>query len=271
MSDRNSDNDTAEILVERRDGVAILLFNRPRSANAMGFTFGRALLAALDELEDDDSVSAIVISGVGKVFCAGGKIGEIFNVDGVDMEQQMRASRNTFRAVQRIREHELPVICALNGAAIGGGAVVALACDLVVAAEEASYFFPFGRLGASAADMGCAYMLPRIVGTARAKQILLTGAQISAQQGKLDGLFVDVVPRERVLDAAVDLARTIIDAGPRRAVAATKQTMLRSETTDYATCVSYELYMQCYMLNTDEHKQRLKAFVAGRKDTRPGA
>ncbi|RJG02661.1 enoyl-CoA hydratase/isomerase family protein [Noviherbaspirillum sedimenti] len=265
MIDAIHDNDAPEILIERRDGVAILLFNRPRAANAQGFTFGGALLSALDEIERDDSVSAIVISGVGKVFCAGGKIGEIMKVDGVDMEEQLRAIRQTFRAVQRIREHDLPVICALNGAAIGGGAALALACDLVVAAEEGSYSFPFGRLGAAAADMGCAYLLPRIVGTARAKQILLTGATINAHEGRADGLFVDVVPRAEVLDTAVALARSIIAAGPRRAVAATKQILLRGESADYATCTSYELYLQCYMLSTDGHKERLKGFLDSRK------
>lgn len=265
MSDAKADNDGAEVLVERRDGVAILTINRPRGANAMGFTFGAALMAALDEVEDDDSVSAIVLTGAGKVFSAGGKIGEHINLEGVTMEAQMRGIRNVFRAVQRLRDCELPVICALNGAAIGGGAAMAMACDLVVAAEEASYAFPFGQLGAAAADMGCAYMLPKIVGTARAKQILLTGERISAQQGKIDGFFIDVVPREKLLDRAIELARSVINAGSRRAVAATKLIIQRGETTDYATCVSYELYMQCYMLNTDEHKRRLKAFLDGRK------
>lgn len=271
MSDTSNAQDGPEILIERRDGVAILMFNRPRSANAQGLTFGEALLAALDEVEDDDSVSAIVISGAGKVFCAGGKMGEMMTVDRGDMEVQIRAIRNSFRAVQRIREHELPVICALNGAAIGGGAALAMACDLVVAAEEASYSFPFGQLGASAVDMGCSYMLPRLVGTARARQIMLTGAQINALQGKADGLFIDVVPRDKVLEAAMELARSIITAGSRRALAGTKLALLRGETTEYATASSYELYMQCYMLNTDEHKKRLKAFVDGRKVSRPGS
>lgn len=270
MSETETAAEGPEVTVERRDGIAILTLNRPRSANAQGMSWGRAMMAALDEVEDDDSVSAILLSGAGKVFCAGGKMGETMNVEGVDMEVQFRAVRDCFRAVERIREHELPVVCALNGAAIGGGAALAMACDLVIAAENASYAFPFGMLGASAVDMGCSYMLPRLVGTARAKQIMLTSATVGAEQGKVDGLFLDVVPREKLFDAAFALARSIVGSGSRRALAGTKLALHRGETTEYSSVVAYELYMQCYMLNTDEHKRRLKAFVDGRKG-KPGA
>lgn len=262
-----SDIDTTEpeVLIERRNQLAVLTLNRPRLANAQGLTFGTALIGALDQVEDDDSVCAIVLTGAGKVFCGGGKLGETMKADYVDMEEQLRAVRNAFRAVERIREIELPVVCALNGGAIGGGAALAMACDLVVAAESAFYSFPFGLLGASAVDMGCSYMLPRLVGTARARQIMLTGAQVSAQQGLIDGLFIEVVPAENVLSAAEKLAGSIVAAGSRRAVAGTKLALLRGETTEYSTVVDYELYLQCYMLNTPEHKLRVKAFVDRRK------
>lgn len=254
-----------EVRIERRNRLAILTLNRPRMANAQGLTFGSALLDALNEVEDDDAVSAIVLTGAGTVFCGGGKIGETMKIADVDMEEQFRAVRNAFRAVERIREIELPVVCALNGGAIGGGAALAMACDLVVAAENAFYSFPFGLLGASAVDMGCSYMLPRLVGTARARQIMLTGAQVSAQQGLADGLFIDVVPAGKVLEAAEKVAGSIIAAGSRRAVAGTKLALLRGETTEYSTVSDYELYVQCYMLNTPEHSRRLKAFVERRK------
>jgi 2-(1,2-epoxy-1,2-dihydrophenyl)acetyl-CoA isomerase len=260
-----------EVLFERREGVAIITLNRPRLANTQGFTFGRSLLRALDEAESDPEMSVIVLTGAGKVFCGGGRIGENLSVEGGDPEKEFVGIRDTFRAVQRVRELELPVICALNGAAIGGGAALAMACDLVVAAEGASYAFPFGMLGASAADMGCSYMLPRLVGTARARKIILTGATISAAEGLRDGLFAAIEPRETLLTSAIALAQQIRSAGPRRAVAATKLALIRGETTEYATAVSYELYMQNYMLNTTEHKKRLRSFVDGRKAKGPAA
>ena len=265
MTQTKDAQDGPEILVERRDGLAVLTLNRPRLANTQGFTFGRSLLAALDEAESDPAVSVIVLTGAGKVFCGGGRMGETMSVEGGDPEKEFIAVRDAFRAVERVREIELPVVCALNGAAIGGGAALAMACDLVVAAEGSSYGFPFGLLGASAVDMGCSYMLPRLVGTARAREIVLTGATVSAEEGLRDGLFVQVVPREQVLDKAIEVAAKIRDAGPRRAVAGTKLALVRGETTDFATVSSYELYMQNYMLNTAEHKRRLKAFVDSRK------
>lgn len=249
-----------EILIERRDGIAVVTLNRPRSANAQGLTFGTALIEALDSLEDDDDVAAVVLTGAGKIFCGGGKIGETMGLE-VDLEVQFRAVRNAFRAVERVREFELPVVCALNGGAIGGGAALAMACDLVVAAEAGFYSFPFGMLGASAVDMGCSYMLPRLVGAARARQIMLTGEQVSAEQGLKDGLFVAVTPTDQVLAAAEAEAQKIRAAGSRRAVAGTKLALLRGETTEYATASDYEVYLQCYMLNTPEHKTRLKAFM----------
>ena len=265
MNQGHAVNEEPEVLIEKRDGIALLTLNRPRLANTQGFTFGRSLLAALDEVENDSEVSVIVLTGAGKVFCGGGRMGENMSVEGGDPEKEFIAIRDTFRAVQRVRDLELPVVCALNGAAIGGGAALAMACDLVVAAEEASYAFPFGMLGASAVDMGCSYMLPRLVGTSRAREIILTGAAVSAQDGLRDGLFVSVVTREAVVNTALQLAGKIRDAGPRRAVAGTKLALVRGETTDYATAASYELYMQNYMLNTGEHKRRLKSFLDARK------
>lgn len=269
MSDPKATTEEPEVLIERRDGIAVLTLNRPRLANTQGFTFGTSLLAALDAAERDETVSVIVLTGAGKVFCGGGRMGENMSVEGGDPEKEFTAIRDTFRAVQRVRDIELPVVCALNGAGIGGGAALAMACDLVVAAEEASYAFPFGMLGASAVDMGCSYMLPRLVGTARARHIILTGATVSAAEGLRDGLFLRVVPREQLMSSALELAVQVRDAGPRRAVAGTKLALLRGETTDYSTAASYELYVQNYMLNTREHKRRLKSFLDSRR--KPGA
>lgn len=265
MNDITAAGEGPEILIEKADGIAVLTLNRPRLANSQGFTFGRSLLDALDAVEADADIAVIVLTGAGKVFCGGGRMGENMSVDGADPEREFVAIRDTFRAVQLVRNIELPVVCALNGAAIGGGAALAMACDLVVAGEKASYAFPFGMLGASAVDMGCSHMLPRLVGTARARHIVLTGATVTAQQGLAYGLFVEVVPQEAVLTRALELARSVRDAGPRRAVAGTKLALVRGESTDYDTAVSYELYVQNYMLNTREHKRRLQSFLDARR------
>lgn len=253
----NADEVTGpEVLLERRGEIAIVLLNRAKERNSITRTLGSNLLNVLELLDRDETVSAVVLSAMGHAFCAGGKIGEVIGPISISPREQYRAFNDIVRATSRLRTMELPVICAVNGPAVGGGAALALACDLVIAAEEATLSFMFGQVGATAADMGCAYLLPRLVGIPRARQLLLTGATLNATQGRQDGLFLDVVPRDRLLDTAMELARSVIASGPRNVVGATKAVMMRGETTDFDTCLYYETFLQSYFLSSDEHKQR---------------
>jgi enoyl-CoA hydratase/carnithine racemase len=268
MTDSATNPAGPEVLVQRRDGVATILLNRASESNPIGWSLGGSLLAALNEIEDDQSVSAIVLTGAGKVFCAGAKLGEVVRPEGVDPEDQYYGFRDIVRAVSRIRNHELPIVCALNGGAVGGGAALALACDLVLASDRAYCLFAFGRMGASAADMGCAYLLPRLVGVTRARHLLLTGGRLDAREGKECGAFLDVVPQETLVEAAHDLARQIGGSAPRHALTATKQVLLRGETTEFETCLMYERYLQTYFLNSVEHKERLNDFLSAKSAPR---
>jgi enoyl-CoA hydratase/carnithine racemase len=254
-----------DILVERREGVAIVTLNRPRERNPLGLAVPDQMLGVLQQLDDDHDLHAVVLTGAGNVFCAGAELGQVVKADGIDPELQFRVIRGLHKVVQRIRDLELPVIAAVNGAAVGGGAALAMACDVAVASDKARYFFAFGRLGAAACDMGCSYLLPRIVGSVRARHWLLTGASVEAEAGRAAGLFVDVVPGERLLDAALAIAASIKQATPRRAGAASKLAIARGEDTDLQSCLSYEAYVQNYLFSTDEHKSRLRALMEQRK------
>lgn len=264
-SDPQTSTNQPEILVERRDGIALILLNRPQERNPLGLHFSDLMLSILDELEKDDAISAIVLTGNGPGFCAGADLGKIVHPDGIDMEVQFRLVRGYNKVVQRIRQLDLPVIAAVNGPAVGGGAALALACDIAIAAEEARYYFAFGRVGACSADMGCAYMLPRLVGSMRAKHMMLTGATLNAQQAKAQGLVVDVVPRAQLIPAALEIAQQIKIATPRRAGAATKMAIMRGEDADFESCLSYEAYLQSYLFQTEDHKQRLSVLLAALK------
>jgi enoyl-CoA hydratase/carnithine racemase len=237
-----SDAAPADILVERREGVAIVTLNRPQERNPLGLAFPNQMLGVLQALDDDLGLHAVVLTGAGNVFCAGAELGQVVHPDGVDPEVQFRLIRGLHKVVQRIRDLELPVIAAVNGAAVGGGAALAMACD-----------------------MGCSYLLPRIVGSVRARHWLLTGANIEAEAGRAAGLFVDVVPGERLLDAALAIAASIKMATPRRAGAASKLSIARGEDTDLQTCLSYEAYVQNYLFSTDDHKTRLRALMKQQK------
>jgi enoyl-CoA hydratase/carnithine racemase len=268
MSSNEAEN--PEVLIRREDGVATIVLNRPKESNAMSWSLGTNLLAALNEVEDDKSISAIVLTGEGRVFCAGAKLGEVVHPDGVDFEDQYYGFRDNARAVSRIRNHELPIVCALNGGAVGGGAALAIACDLIVASERAYCLFAFGRMGASGADLGCTYLLPRLIGLTRARHLIYTGGRLEAKEGKEYGLFLDVVPPEALLETSQRLARQIGEASPRHALTASKQVLMRGETTDFETCLTYERYLQSYFLNSPEHLKRLNAFLESRPEKRAG-
>lgn len=250
-----------EVLVERRGKIAIVKLNTPGSRNALGFTLSGSLLKALDEVESDASLSVMVLAGEGKTFCAGGKIGEMMAADGVDTNRRDAANRDFITAVARIRNFDLPVICALNGVTVGGGAALAMACDMVVAEEDAAYLFAFGRVGATVADAGCSYLLPRIVGVSRARHILLTGARVEAAEGKEIGLFAEVAPKGELMYVTLDLAHKVAEAAPREAAAASKRILLHAETSEFDACLWYEHYMQTYFMNTDEARSRVRAMV----------
>ena len=251
-----------DLWLECREGTAILTIDRPASRNALGLALAADLIRVLDELERDEGVRAVVLTGEGSVFCAGAELGALLDPAGMAHEKQFRVIRDFNRLTQRLRDLDLPVIAAVNGAAVGGGAALALACDIAVASEKASYYFAFGRVGAAACDMACAYLLPKIVGTVVAQHWFLTGATVRAEEGQRRGLFVDVVQPERLLDRALEIAAQIAAASPRRAAAMSKQVVLRGQDADFGTCATYEAYLQSYLFTTDEHKERLAALMA---------
>ncbi len=266
MTIEAEDSVGSDILTERRDGILIVTMNRPRERNPLGPDFVSNFIGILDQAELDESISAIVVTGAGSVFCAGGEIGKLMDHRGIDGEKQFRYSRDFSKVVQRIRELDLPVIAAVNGAAVGGGAGLAMACDIAIAAEEASYYFPFGRIGAGACDMGVAYLLPKIVGTVKAKYWILTGASVKAEEGRAAGLFVDVVPRDRLMATAMAVAMKVKAASPRRAASASKLSINRGEDGDFQTCLAYEAYVQSYLFKTDEHRLLVKKFMESSKE-----
>lgn len=211
------------LLVEKRDGVALVTLNRPERLNAFFSVMHREVEDVMADLSEDADVRAVVLTGAGRAFCAGGDIRVMQESGQEDPQGVLGSPRHVHspkRLVQNILTVRQPIICAVNGPCIGVGATVALFCDVVIMAESARIGDPHVKIGLVAGDGGAA-IWPLLVGLNRAKELLMTGELITAQEAYRIGLVNRVVPDGEVVKAAMELARKLAD-GPTLAIQWTK-------------------------------------------------
>jgi enoyl-CoA hydratase/carnithine racemase len=245
---------------EVHDGIATLTFDRPDVLNALTFDIYAELADLFAGLRTIDDVRCVVLTGRGRAFCSGGDVHEIIGeLIERDMKAHLDFARMTGLVVRNMRQLEKPIIAALNGTTAGAGAVLALAADLRIAADSATFSFLFTKVGLTGADMGAAYLLPRIVGLGRASEILLFGDRISAAECERIGLVNRVVPPERLLPTATEWARRLAD-GPSLALGVTK-TMLQNELhMDLVAALESEAQAQALLLMGEDHRRFYEAF-----------
>jgi len=211
-------------------GVATITLTRPDTLNSLTFEVYEELRDTFAALDHEDAVRAVLITGEGRAFCSGGDvnaiIGELF---ARDMKGLVAFTRTTGALIRNIRALRRPVVAAVNGTAVGAGAVMALACDFRVASSTAKFGFIFPNVGLCGADMGAAYLLPRVIGLARANELLFLGDIVLAEDALRIGLVSKVVAPEECVAEARKLAERLA-SGPAFAHAMTKQ-MLESEAT----------------------------------------
>jgi enoyl-CoA hydratase/carnithine racemase len=252
-------------LYEERERVAYLTLNRPERLNALTFEVYRELTDAFAALRDDEAVRAVVIRGAGRAFCSGGDvhdiIGELFSRD---MQGLLEFTRMTCELVRNIRTLRKPVIASLNGTTAGAGACIALAADIRLAAEEAKIAFLFVRVGLAGADMGAAYLLPRVVGLAKATELLYTGDFISAVEAERIGLYNRVVPSAELSADTTALAERLA-RGPSFALAMTKEMLNREMETSLDTALEWEAQAQATCMQHPDYREAYEAFVAKRE------
>lgn len=252
-----------EIVVRMDQSVAWIVLNRPEKRNAQGLTFAANLLAALNEVEQNRQARVAVLTGNGPVFGGGGDVKEIMSVEQADPEWELELIRGYNKLVSRLYYFDRPLIAAVNGPAIGGGACLALACDFAIASERAEYHFAFGRIGLASADMGATFLLQRHLGAARAAYYLLTGARVAAAEGRDIGLFAEVVAPEELYGRTQSVAMAIA-AQSRRATTLSKMSLRRSAEAGLDAALEYEAYLQSFAFRSEGHKKRLKAFLSKR-------
>jgi enoyl-CoA hydratase/carnithine racemase len=250
---------------EERGAIATITLNRPERLNALTFEVYSELADLFAALNARPHIRCVVITGKGRGFCSGGDVKDIIGqLVGRSMEDLVAFTRMTGALIQRIRECTKPVVAAINGVAAGAGAVIALACDFRIASDAASLAFLFTRVGLAGADMGSAYLLPRIVGLARATELLFLGDTIGAAEAERLGLFTRVVPPEALAREANALAERIAQ-GPSFALGVTKRLLNTELDVDFAAAIEAEAHGQALCMQARNFREFHEAFTAKRR------
>jgi len=246
------------------EGVGTVTFARPDTLNSLTFEVYAELERLALECQTDESVRVLVLTGTGKGFCSGGDvheiIGELFRRD---VKGVLQFTRMTGAVVRNLRLLEKPVVAAVNGIAAGAGAVLALASDFRVLADTARFAFLFTKVGLAGADMGAAFLLPKVVGFGRATELLMLGDTIDAPTAERYGLATRVVPADRLVDETRALARRLAD-GPAQALGMTKRMLNNEWGMDLASAIEAEAQAQALLLMADDHKEFYRAFTEKR-------
>ncbi len=245
------------------DGVARVTLNRPEKLNALTFDSYADLRDLLAELPHRGDARVLVITGEGRGFCSGGDVEEIIGeLQRMEAAELLEFTRMTGAVVKALRECPLPVIASINGIAAGAGSVIALASDFRLMARDAAFAFLFTRVGLAGADMGSAYLLPRIVGLGRATELLVLGDKVGADRALAIGLATYVVDD---LPAATEaLARRLAD-GPALAYSTTKVLLTRELDMDLGSSIELEAMTQALLMKSHDHGEFYAAWTQGRK------
>ncbi len=246
------------LLVSAESGYGVVRFHRPEVLNALNMQVMKDLVEALETFDADNTIHCMILTGDEKAFAAGADIKEMADASSVEMLQ-----RDQFARWDRIRRIKKPIIAAVSGFALGGGCELAMTCDLIVASESARFGQPEINIGVMP-GAGGTQRLTRAIGKARAMEMVLTGAMISAGEALQAGLVNRVVPVERYLEEAKSLAR-IIASKPPIAVRLAKEAILKSFDTTIEGGLEFERKNFYLLFGTEDQKEGMKAFIDKRK------
>ncbi len=250
---------------DTKSSVATITLNRPERLNALTFEIYGELRDTFRALDTESGVRAIVITGEGRAFCTGGDVNDIIGpLFERDHDGLLEFTRMTCDLILAIRECRRPVIAALNGTTAGAGAVIASACDVRIASESAKIAFLFTKVGLCGADMGIAWLLPRIIGFGRATELLMTGDFTDAETALRMGLYNRVVPVAEVLGEARKLAEKLA-RGPSYALGVTKQSLNQEASLDLASALQAEAEAQAVCMENPNFREAYEAFTAKRE------
>jgi enoyl-CoA hydratase/carnithine racemase len=258
-------------LYDEAGGVATVTLNRPQAMNALTFEVYRELTDTFRALADRPSVRVVVLTGAGSAFCTGGDvkeiIGELLHRDPPGLLEFTRLTCDLVRAMRALPQ---PIVASLNGTVAGAGAAIAVASDIRIAAETARIAFLFVKVGLAGADMGCAHLLPRIVGLGRATELLMTGAFLEADEAHRMGLYNRLVPLARLAEETAALAGALA-RGPAAGLIATKDALNREMSMDIEAALDHEARVQAELMTQPDFHEGFAAFMEKRRPRFQGA
>lgn len=249
------------LLLEVKDKVATITLNRPDVFNAFNNELSFELQDALKEAEKNKDARVVVITGAGKAFCSGQDLKAISGIEKRSFIESLHKRYNPI--IRAIRNMPKPVLCRLNGVAAGAGCSLALACDMIIAAENASLIEVFINVGL-VLDSGSSYFLPRLVGSAKAFELATMGTKVSAEEAMKLGMVNKVVKAEE-LDTEVKKITDYYANAPTKAIALLKKMLNKSFHSDLETMLDYEAYCQEIAGSSADYKEGVQAFIEKRK------
>ncbi len=258
----------AVVVTYPREDIALVTLNRPAKMNAMNQALVDGIYAACDEIDAQPRLRVAILTGEGRGFCAGADLGGFGTVPGTEdlgqVYQFFAIQQKITGLIPRLQHLRVPVIAAVNGAAAGGGFALVLGSDIRIASTAARFNAAFIRIGLSACDIGVSWMLPRLVGAARAHELMLTGRIFEADEAERIGLVTDVVPADALLDAALEKADEICANSPW-AVFMTKEVMWSAlEIGSRQAAVDLENRTQVLAGMTEDAREAMTAFLQKR-------
>ncbi|HSK53326.1 MAG TPA: enoyl-CoA hydratase-related protein [Clostridia bacterium] len=250
----------ATLRFEVEDAVATVTLDRPEALNALTVAAKGELLRAFEAIAADAAVRAVILTGAGRAFCSGQDLKERLEPDAAPLDVELRERYNP--VIRAMRALDRPIVGAINGVAAGAGASLAFACDLRIAAEGSSFLLAFGRVGLIP-DSGATWLLPRLVGPAKAAQMALLAEPLGAGDAERFGLVAKVVPAERLMDEARATAGRLAGLAPR-AVALTKRALDAAWGTTFEDALELEARFQGEAGSTADHAEGIAAFLEKR-------
>ena len=253
-------NQNNEIYLSVKDGVATIRLNRPEVFHSFNTAMAKALQDALDECNSNVDVRAVVLTAEGKAFCAGQDLKETLGEQGKSIPDIVENNYNPI--IIKMRELSKPIVAAVNGVAAGAGASIALACDIVVAKESASFIQAFSKIGLIPDSAGT-YFLPRLVGLQRAAALMMTGDKVSAKEAMEMGMIFKAYADD-VFDSEVEKLMNKLAAMPTKALYFTKQLLNKSYTSNLQEQLLLEAEFQEQAASTADFKEGVQAFIEKR-------